>query len=158
MQGLFFPSKQLLTMGTNHYLYPRPDCEHCGRPFERLHIGKSSYGWCYSLHVIPEEGINTLQDWQALWEKPGALIRDEYGTVIEPSQMLDTIANRSHNRKQSWEDDWWRHRHYYKDEEDFHRQNHSQRGPHFLLRHRNDGQHCIGNGEGTYDYIVGEFS
>jgi len=27
-----------------------------------------------------------------------------------------------------------------------------------LIRHIVDGDHCIGNGEGTYDYIKSEFS
>ena len=42
-------------MGTNYYLHrPRTnECEHCGRADEAppLHIGKSSSGWCFSLHV-----------------------------------------------------------------------------------------------------------
>lgn len=50
-------------MGTNYYLHTKPDCECCGRGFEPLHIGKSSGGWCFSLHVMPEDNINTLDDW-----------------------------------------------------------------------------------------------
>ena len=62
-------------MGTNYYLYQKPDCECCGRPFEPLHIGKSSAGWCFALHIMPEDGISTLLDWCALWSAPGAFIR-----------------------------------------------------------------------------------
>lgn len=27
-----------------------------------------------------------------------------------------------------------------------------------LIRAKVDGAHCVGHGEGTYDYIVGDFS
>ena len=41
-------------MGTNYYLHKKPPCEACGHEPAPLHIGKSSGGWCFSLHVIPE--------------------------------------------------------------------------------------------------------
>mgnify|MGYP000570735604 FL=1 len=141
-------------MGTNYYLHDKPDCNCCGRPFESLHIGKSSGGWCFSLHVIPNENINTLDDWRALWSKPGAFIRDEYGEQITAQQMNKIITERG--RDLNWaRPNWWGH--YYQSEAQFHGMNHSQRGPNGLLRHR-IGAHCIGHGEGTWDYIKGEFS
>ena len=43
--------------------------------------------------------------------------------------------------------------------EEFHKHNMSFTDEHTkLLRHRVDGIHCIGNGEGTYDFIRGDFS
>ncbi len=81
-------------MGTNYYLYTKPDCECCGREFEPLHIGKSSGGWCFSLHVIPEDGIKTLDDWSKLWSKPGAFIRNEYGDKIPIEEMENIITKR----------------------------------------------------------------
>ena len=146
-------------MGTNYYLHPQADCKCCGRPFEPLHIGKSSYGWCFSLHVMPEEGINTLDDWSERWNRPGAFIRDEYGDTVTTAKMEATIAARYHPSKEQWDFDWW-HNSFetYQSEEHFHRSNHSERGPNFLLRHKVDGKHCIGHGPGTYDYITGEFS
>lgn len=65
-------------MGTNYYLEPKPPCQCCGRPFEQLHIGKSSAGWCFALHVIPERGIKDLDDWVRIWSQPEARIVDEY--------------------------------------------------------------------------------
>lgn len=112
-------------MGTNYYLHPKPDCECCGRPLEPLHIGKSSGGWCFALHVDPDKGINTLDDWRKLWAYPGTLIRNEYGDTVHVEDMERIITNRT------WQGD-------------------------FPQRHT-DG-HCIGHGEGTWDYITGEFS
>lgn len=113
-------------MGTNYYLHQKPDCECCGRPFEPLHIGKSSGGWAFALHVMPEDGISSLDDWRALWAADGAFIRNEYGERVSVEEMERTITARSH--------------------------------PRGLLRHELDNRHCIGHGEGTWDYITGVFS
>jgi hypothetical protein len=146
-------------MGTNYYWVPQPDCECCGRPFEPIHIGKSSYGWCFSLHVDSYEDINTLNDWQLRWSKPGSFIRNEYGDTIPIDEMLKIITERSHGTKKDWNIDWWSGPcQHYTSEQHFHDSNCSERGPNFLLRHRVDGRHCLGHGPGTYDYIAGEFS
>lgn len=82
-------------MGTNYYLHQKPDCECCGRPFEPLHIGKSSGGWCFALHVMPEDNINTLDDWRELWIKPGTFIRNEYGENVLIDDMESIITERT---------------------------------------------------------------
>jgi hypothetical protein len=122
-------------MGTNFYLHEKQPntCPHCGQTphYEPLHIGKSSAGWCFSLHVIPQEGLNSLREWQRRWSKPGVVIKDEYGESMTPAEMLRTITKRSAystNRRLSE-----------------------------LHRHPVDGHHCIGHGPGTYDYITGWF-
>lgn len=148
-------------MGTNFYLHPRADCECCGRPFEPLHIGKSSSGWCFSLHVIPEDGISSLDDWRERWNQSGAVIRNEYGDTVTTEQMESIITERGRSGPDaSWDGvAWWNSPFSpYLNEEDFHRCNHSERGPNFLLRHGINKRHCIGHGPGTYDYITGEFS
>lgn len=137
-------------MGTNFYVTSDKPCPCCGRGGELKHIGKSAAGWCFALHVYPDEGINNLEDWQKFWE--GKEITNEYGTVLTSLDMLDEITNRGRERK--WEakpygyDSW----------SVFHRMNQSEQGPNGLLRSQIDGRHCIGHGEGTYDFIVGEFS
>lgn len=141
-------------MGTNFYLHTKPDCEHCGAKSEPLHIGKSSGGWCFSLHVIPEMGINTLDDWRKLWLEPGTRIEDEYGRDIGPDEM-ESIISKRHGGMSFDEMRWYGVG--YTGEADFHRRNYSMRGPNNLLRHRL-GDHCVGHGEGTWDYIVGDFS
>lgn len=134
-------------MGTNYYLHA-PACPHCGHEAEKpIHLGKSSGGWCYGLHVMPEIGIHTLQDVGALitdkindgWE-----IKNEYGDKLSKGQWAKIVLER-------------RGRNFRKDKE-WYVQNSATRGPNGLVRHIVDGWHCIGHGEGTYDYIIGEFS
>lgn len=132
-------------MGTNFYWLKeeKPPCECCGRPFEqdRLHIGKSSAGWCFALHVVPEDGIHTLEDWRALLKQPGR-IEDEYGGAVSFEDMLARITERSGAAN-------WSAREY--------TMNSAQPGPNGLVRSIVHG-HCIGHGDGTFDYFVGEFS
>ena len=103
-------------------------CPHCQRPYPAKHIGKSSAGWCFALHVIPEEGIHGLEDWEARWDLLGTLILDEYGEITSPSTMRAIITDRSIP------------------------------GPNNLLRAKIKQTQCIGHGEGTWDLIIGDFS
>lgn len=127
-------------MGTNYYLTEKGDCECCGRAYPNLHIGKSSGGWCFSLHVIPEDGLNSLEDWEARFST--GVITSEYGDVLTPSEMSEVIRNRAWDRSVGFD----------------YRRNQAEPGPHGLARHRIDGRHCLGHGDGTWDYIAGEFS
>lgn len=112
-------------MGTNFYV-ELPPCECCGRTYESKHIGKSSAGWCFSLHVYPEEGINTLQDWKKYLQ--GKTIVNEYGENVSFERLIQTITCRQHLLA---------------DVE--------------LNRHEIDGHFCVGHGDGTFDYLVGDF-
>lgn len=136
-------------MGTNFYVESQPPCPTCRREYEQLHIGKSSAGWCFSLRVYPEKGINTLEDWRRIWS--GNTIRDEYGSPVSETEMLEIISQREWKR-----DSWESLAKGYGSEYEFHRRNYSQRGPNGLLRHKL-GSNCIGHGDGTYDLIEGEF-
>ena len=111
-------------MGTNYFLYRKNK----GDPLiEKVHIGKSSAGWCFSLHVIPEEKILKLSDWQRVLSQPNVLyIKNEYDEIITLEALLRTITQRL-----------------------------TALGP--LQRHVVDNIHCIGHGKGSYDYIVGWF-
>jgi hypothetical protein len=128
-------------MGTNYYWHAKEPCPSCKRDYERLHIGKSSDGWCFSLHIIPEERINSLEDWQERYKT--GVIKDEYGDTITPEEMTDIITNRSWRKLPNTFD---------------YAANHAEPDPNNLVRHRIDPRHCIGHGEGTWDYMVGEFS
>lgn len=132
-------------MGTNYYLH-RNCCDHCGRGAGKpLHIGKSSAGWCFTLHVMPDPGyetddpiINTLDDWKKLFAEKGARIEDEHGDEVTVEEMLKTITERS-----------WSGTHPVRE---------GNPGPNGLTRHTIDYRYCIGHGEGTWDYCPGEFS
>ena len=134
-------------MGTNYYARLNY-CEHCQR-FDEIALGKSSGGWCFTLHVYPEKRINTLDD---LMKYIGnAPIYNEYDVRVSKKHFLDVVTERS-----------WPKRDYSKIDpfdslSDFLTRNGAEKGPNNLLRHK-IGNFCIGHGEGTYDYCVGEFS
>lgn len=133
-------------MGTNYYLHQKPPCPTCGhRKAEPLHIGKSSAGWCFALHVDEADGIRDLPDWVELWSKPGAHIMDEYGDAVSPHDMLLIIMARSWESRAPWS------------AEQFAR-DHAIPGPNGLARRALDPRHCIKHGEGTWDCCPGEFS
>lgn len=146
-------------MGTNYYLVTKAEkkCDHCGHiePATKLHIGKSSLGWCFSLQVIPEMQLNTLQDWRTKFNAHDHYIEDEYGSIWTVDAMMQIITDRALDR--NWDDDRW-YRSFYNTEDYFHACNQSERGPNGLLRHKINGRDCIGHGAGTWDLIAGEFS
>ena len=115
----------------------------------KVHIGKSSFGWCFSLHVDPHGKewiplgkdpperdevlkIRTLHDWKMLWMEPNSTIVDEYGDAMTIDGMLSVITDRGPGR--------------YCD---------VNAEP---ARHDIDHKHCIGHGSGSWDLIVGIFS
>lgn len=142
-------------MGTNYYLHEKGEhdpCSTCGHVKdapEPLHIGKSSAGWCFSLHVEPNdpEHPQTLAEWQERWSKPEARIVDEYSASIDPDEMLSIITKRSWPKQETPLG--------YRSWAEFHAANHSTAGPAGLLRHT---YMCVAHGEGTWDLISGEFS
>ena len=134
-------------MGTNYYWVEDapPACPACGHgaPPVRRHIGKSSAGWVFALHVYPEEGINTLADWMDhLGSRGHGAVKDEYGEGLTVTEMHRIITVRTWIPRsvQNYE------------------ANHAEPGPNGLMRAKVDGVYCIGHGEGTWDYHVGNFS
>lgn len=138
-------------MGTNYYWYETSTCPHCGRKGEPKHIGKSSAGWVFALHVYPDEGIHDLPDWEEMFSRPGSYIEDEYGSLIDTHTMLGHIQNRkgaNDYKKAPWGYENW---------DRFHASNESEQGPNNLLRSRLS-KRCVSHGAGTWDCFVGEFS
>ena len=134
-------------MGTNYYARTN-GCECCNR-YDELHIGKSSAGWCFALHIIPDMGLTTLDAWKNLLAQPRTQIRNEYGDSVTVSELLSAITERACGEKGHSPTG-------YKDWEHFHHSNYSEDGPNGLLRHQ-IGPYCAGHGEGTWDLIEGEF-
>ena len=84
-------------MGTNYYHHPsgERECPHFHQETPNQHIGKSSFGWAFSLHVYPHDGIVELADWVAKW-KEGGKIFDENHEEISIEEMIATITDREH--------------------------------------------------------------
>jgi hypothetical protein len=145
-------------MGTNFYLESTA-CMPSAFERPRIHIGKSSAGWCFALHVYPSSGEDVdhrpanFGQWCGLLESTeadgSARVVDEYGTEITVAEMIETITVRSFSRSFPST--------HYTNAADFHEVNHSDPGPHGLVRHQIDGIYCLAHGEGTWDYLVGDF-
>ena len=140
-------------MGTNYYSIKRGVEELDGDAFwelrngdcdEVLHIGKSSGGWCFSLHVIPERGINDLWDWIDIFLDPDRIIINEYRDDIPIADMMRTITQRGRPDPNSWDAATMR-------------QNYAEPGPANLVRHQL-GLGCVKHGLGTWDCVTGNFS
>jgi len=134
-------------MGTHYYAIVKesPVCDKvksdCPKIEKRLHIGKSSGGWCFALRVYPERGLVSLASWKNFFKRHKLF--DEYGRLVHADEMVNIITDRSFDGQ--WAD---------KDLAE----NHAERGPNNLARSRVDGYRCVGNGLGTWDYFLGEFS
>lgn len=139
-------------MGTNYYAVD-------SKTKERLHIGKSSVGWCFQLRLHPNHGINNLFEWK------GFLIRNDSWSIVDGGgkyvpyhEMMSWIEERSGIF--CWGLLNCHHWSAYgvADEAEFHRRNDSERGPNGLLRAKIDGVHVVEHGSGTWDCLVNDFS
>lgn len=142
-------------MGTNYYAVMEAEeviCPTCGRDGhveqKRLHIGKSSYGWCFSLHVgsAQEPHIpRSLAAWREVW-KTAVRLENEYGETISTEEMERIITQRSHPGGGQKDRSWFV-------------SNYATPGPNNLARHSiKMDNHCVGHGDGTWDLITGQFS
>lgn len=128
-------------MSTNFY-FRDSEAIASGNPWvvEGFHIGKSSVGWAFQLHVfeVCREGrvvlsIQSLDDWYLFIEKcqmesARYQIFDEYGVKYSLEDLLRVIQNRIMLNGAA-------------------------------VRHSDiDGLHCVGRGDGTWDLVKGEFS
>lgn len=138
-------------MGINYYwLPPNP----LTRP---IHIGKSSAGWCFALHVYmygmpgmtPEElatfPAKNWDEWKELFAVKNSLIRDDYGEVRTAEGLMNVVTCRAWTSRVGTETEQW------------YRDNHAVAGP-FGLSRQAIGEFCIEHGEGTWDCCVGDFS
>jgi len=138
-------------VGLNYYV-ELEKCPCCGHAKRRLHLGKMSSGWVFALHVIPEEGLGSLYDWDQFLDKTRAAIIDAGGRAVDWPTLRHQIKTRR------WEMPWEpgadsR----YKSEKEFLQMNQAERGPRNLLRSKIDGIHCVGHDD-MCDLLVGDFS
>jgi len=158
-------------MGLNFYLvYPEQvdvECHCCGhvkQEHKKLHLGKSSYGWVYSLRVYPEKGIRYFHDMEEYVTKvcgEGGWIEDEYGTVLEHHVEWFSIVKRRSIERTYGQCMDMKHSFNlktYRTIQEYMNDMNAVEGPNNLFRHKIDGSFCIGHGEGTWDYFAGDFS
>lgn len=136
-------------MGTNYFVtgVSHEDCDNSGR----LHVGKSSGGWCFSLAV--HKSLRSLADWQELWSLPGVGIEDEYERPVAPEQMVEQITERSWDRV-SWLD---AEGYLALDRAEWLRRNSAVEGPKGLARHTYKARPPEGDPNATYDLVEGWF-
>lgn len=114
-------------MSTNYYI---KETSLIGKEFDNItHIGLYACGWFFQLHIIPEKGINNLDDWKRVFNivknNPASLkIIDEYNNEITVESMLSIIENPIDLSN---------------------------------LKYSPIDSRCKGHFDGPYDYIIGEF-
>lgn len=90
-------------MGTNYYIKTGrkikrtcPTCNHTHLEEEKYHIGKSSWGRYFTLHVDREHHLTDLKTWLAFLKKalrkPKSGIFDEYGEAVTLEDMVHCIT------------------------------------------------------------------
>lgn len=77
-------------MGTNYYWH-KNTCPCCKRSEEVVHIGKSSGGWPFNIHIYPEKDILSWKDWMGTFECESGIIKDEYGGTITPQKLNELV-------------------------------------------------------------------
>lgn len=94
-------------MGMNYYCETgrmfEVECD-CGFKHmmpETLHIGKSSWGWKFTLHAIPEKGLECWRDWEEVL-KDARRIYNEEGEDVALEKLRETVLHRA--RKPNDED------------------------------------------------------
>lgn len=136
--------------------------------YQVLHIGKASCGWHFALAVYPQNNIQTLDDWKALFYTKGNIIKDENGEIISPDVMYLIITERTkfgwreQDRDKHEQEELEAHKEFYKNYcmgcfcpqtyDELLNNNHAIRGKNGLWAHKPDS--CTINTQGPYDYIL----
>lgn len=132
-------------MGTNYYIRSQTGANIEGLDTPEWHIGKSSAGWVFALHV--DNKIKSFEDITKVFfneylKSDGSRIYEEYGDSVHLDIMINIIAHRK---------SWWTSLDGAGDFCSF-------CDTDINLMRRKVGINCVANGEGTYDLIEGEFS
>lgn len=93
-------------MGMNYHTYAGNSCSHCGRGDEEVHLGKSSVGWDFSLHLHPE----FYADWESMkqWLK-GRTIKNEHEAVYTHEQFVEMVERKQKERPFAHKNDQYGH-------------------------------------------------
>lgn len=125
-----------------NYYFQKYHFDRGPNPHPKIHIGKSSGGWCFQLHVIPELGLNDWEDWHDYIRRSyDHQIVNEEGRDISTAELWYIVTQRRAKAIPP----------------NLGQVNFAVLGPNNLLRSP-VSHYCIGHGSGTWDLITGEFS
>jgi hypothetical protein len=112
-------------MGTNYYVATNY-CDHCKQYKEDLHIGKSSYGWCFYFQGYKHSNITSWKEWQEYLKDK--LIVDEYGEItpyddfvsmVQIDKHPKSLSSRFHHNEEGRKKGWFHPEYDWDDEEGF---------------------------------------
>jgi hypothetical protein len=135
----------MIPKGTDYYVVKKSliDVE---SPSKR-HIGRSASGWCFFLHIYPRDGIFNWEDMKNYLHKShdnGFVIINNHKMIINIDNFVNIVVNRQRTYRPKRDKEWFS-------------ENFAKTGPNGLARRKVDGYLCVGNGKGTYDYVIGDF-
>lgn len=115
----------------------------------RYHIGKSSFGWTFSLHIKPPF-INGIKEIERFLSLQSVHVEDQNKNILTKDEMLSIIYNRI------GEDKWWN-----EITQEWLDQRDAIKDPRNLVRFKvgdiDVHVKCIGYEDGPWDLIVGDF-
>lgn len=112
-------------MGTNYYTVENY-CNHCNQYKEDLHIGKDSYGWCFSFRGYKYGGPISWQQWKEYLKDK--LILNEYGEKVSYDSFVELIekhkspsnpASRYHHNDEGKKKGWFNSEYDWDDEDGY---------------------------------------
>ena len=84
-------------MGTNYYTASNY-CDHCKQYKEDLHIGKDSYGWCFSFQGYKHIRLTSWKEWKEYLKEQ--IIVNEYGEIVKYEDFVSLIENIKHPKSE----------------------------------------------------------
>lgn len=70
-----------------HYITPIPETKY---GIDSTLIGTST-GTSFIVNLYPRQGINSIEDWQKLWNNPQSEILSEYNVSMTPDEMEELL-------------------------------------------------------------------
>ncbi len=80
-------------MGTNYYANINC-CKHCGRPEEKIHIGKSSFGWKFLIDMNDSEYYKSFEEFISFISNKDIRLISENNDEISWEDLLGLIKSK----------------------------------------------------------------
>jgi len=82
-------------VGTNYYAHLNP-CSECGKPEEKIQLGKSSRGWKFLFKE--QEEYFSYRSFKEFINQDNVEIYDEYGREHKPEDLIQKIESKQDGR------------------------------------------------------------